>query len=176
MRAYYMTSHKVAMEHILPERRMKLSLYDELNDPFELQPYSLADKDLRRVNRFLQARYFGKKGLMCFSDNWASPVMWAHYADKHHGVCLGFDIPKRGDEDLLFPVVYNPSRLQYVLDHTKDVLGLDQTFIHALIETKSREWSYEREYRVVANLEMLVLVFGFFFVNFVFVFRFCFVF
>ena len=90
MRVYYMTSHKTAVEHILPERRLKLSLFHELNDPFELQPYSLADKDLRRINRTLEKEYFGKKGLMCFSDNWRSSVMWAHYAEKHYGVCLGF--------------------------------------------------------------------------------------
>jgi hypothetical protein len=62
MRVYYMTSHKTAVEHILPERRLKLSLFHELNDPFELQPHSLADKDLRRINRTLEKEYFGKRG------------------------------------------------------------------------------------------------------------------
>jgi hypothetical protein len=54
MRLYYMTSHEIATKFILPEPRMKLSLFDELNDPFELQPYSLDDKDLRKISRALQ--------------------------------------------------------------------------------------------------------------------------
>lgn len=32
-------------------------------------------------------------GILCFSKNWNNPVQWAHYADKHKGFCLGFDVP-----------------------------------------------------------------------------------
>lgn len=39
----YLTSHKIAVGQIPPNRRMKLSLFHELNDPFELQPYLKAD-------------------------------------------------------------------------------------------------------------------------------------
>lgn len=43
MRVYCMTSHEVAAEHILPERRMKVSLFADLNDPFELKPHALGE-------------------------------------------------------------------------------------------------------------------------------------
>src|SRR5260370_7015469 len=35
------------------------------------------------------------QGLICFSSSWKDPVIWAHYSDKHKGLCLGFEIPKR---------------------------------------------------------------------------------
>jgi hypothetical protein len=74
--------------------------------------------------------------------------MWAHDAEKHHGICLGFDVPKRGEESLLSPAVYNASRLQFTLDHTQDLLGIDQTFIHTLIATKS----HPEQRRLIAAL------------------------
>jgi hypothetical protein len=42
MRLYYMTSADIGLI-ILRERRMKLSLYNELNDPFELLSHALGD-------------------------------------------------------------------------------------------------------------------------------------
>jgi hypothetical protein len=32
-------------------------------------------------------------GVLCLGASWSSPVMWAHCADKHFGVALGFDVP-----------------------------------------------------------------------------------
>jgi len=167
MRVYYMTSHKVATEHILPEKRLKLSLFDQLNDPFELQPHSLAEKQLRRINTALRQEYFGKKGILCFTSAWHSPVMWAHYAEKHTGICLGFDIPEyRGTERLLAPVIYAPERLAFLLDSEKDLYGIDAKFVLAMLCTKSREWAYEQEHRVVADLKIKDAATGHYYVDF----------
>jgi len=166
MRLYYMTSHEIATKHILPERRMKLSLFNELNDPFELQPYSLSDSDLRRISRALQSHFNATKGLLCFSDNWGSPVMWAHYANKHKGVCLGFDVPDTGPDPLVGPVTYNPKRLQFALDHDKDLYGIDQEFIRTVLYTKSHEWAYEQEWRAMADLKERDTTTGFYYVDF----------
>jgi hypothetical protein len=166
MRLYYMTAHEIATEHILREQRMKLSLFHELNDPFELQPHSLNDKDMRRISRALQSHITKSKGLICFSDNWRSPVMWAHYANKHSGVCLGFDIPDNGPDPLAGPVVYNPQRLQFVLDQRKNLFGIDEEFLRALLYTKSQEWAYEREWRSMADLKAKDPTTGFYYVEF----------
>jgi hypothetical protein len=166
MLVYYMTSHRIAAEHILPERRMKLSLFHELNDPFELQPYSLADNELRRINRLLEREYFRQQGVMCFSDNWRSPVMWAHYAEKHSGTCLGFEIPDRDGKPLALQVKYSDDRLKFLLDNGKNLYGIDELFIQTLLCTKASEWSYEREYRCVAGLTDRDKATGFYYVDF----------
>jgi hypothetical protein len=75
MRPYYMTSADVALI-ILKERRLKLSLFHELNDPFELLSASIGEKDMRHIVHALQAHWTKTKGVICFSDNWRSPVMW----------------------------------------------------------------------------------------------------
>jgi hypothetical protein len=33
------------------------------------------------------------KGLISFRKETHNPVLWGHYADRHRGVVLGFDIP-----------------------------------------------------------------------------------
>ncbi len=31
---------------------------------------------------------------------WSNPVIWAHYGDKHRGLCLGFEVPEmHGDPE-----------------------------------------------------------------------------
>jgi len=161
-----MTSHRIAVDHILAERRLKLSRFDELNDPFELKPHTLADKDLRRFTRLLENEYFSRKGLLCFSDNWRSPVMWAHYAEKHYGVCLGFDVASDVNDPTVRQVEYNPERVTFMLDHEKALFGIDQNFVHTLLYTKAQEWAYEREWRVIANLEDKDERTGFYYVDF----------
>lgn len=166
MRLYYMTSHAVATEHIIPERRMKLSLFDDLNDPFELRPYALSSAELRVVAKALHSSISERKGLTCFTDNWVSPVMWAHYADKHKGVCLGFDIPHEPPNELVHPVSYSIDRLKLVLDSARPLMGLDQDIYRTVVYTKSSEWAYEREWRAIANLRIADPVTGYHYVDF----------
>lgn len=161
MRLYYMTSLEIATKYILPERRMKLSLIPDLNDPFELQPYVLSQPELRKVMKVLNAHLAKTKGIICFSDNWRSPVMWAHYANKHYGICLGFDIP----DELAGPVIYNPNRLKFELQEDKKLYGIDDAFIETLRYTKAKEWEYEREWRLSAELKARD-VNGFYYVDF----------
>ena len=147
MRLYYMTAEKWA-QTILAEARLKLSLFDELNDPFELLGASIGGHETRRVVTFLRAHWSKTYGLLCMSDNWHSPLMWAHYADKHRGICLGFDI----EDGLWWQMRYVADRISLPLDVTKPVLGLDAAKLRSLMEVKAMDWAYEREYRMSSKL------------------------
>jgi len=166
MRLYYMTSADVGLK-ILRERRMKLSLYNELNDPFELLSHALGDKLMRKAHKALKEHFTKTKGVICFSDNWKSPVMWAHYAQKHYGFCLGFDIPQGGpDTELVYPMNYEPERLKFEFEAEKwtDEVGLK--FIRQIVCTKAKAWEYEHEWRTSADLKEKDLATGFYFVDF----------
>jgi len=72
--------------------------------------------------------------------------MWAHYADSHKGVCLKFDILE--DTDLFSPakkVEYSKIYPEY------DYLTNKNDFVNQMFFTKSNEWSYEGEVRVLKN-------------------------
>jgi hypothetical protein len=75
-------------------------------------------------------------GMLCFCREWHNPVLWSHYADKHAGMWLGFDVPASAVK----PVKYKFRRSQLRSPLTTD--DADE-----LLYTKYRDWRYERELR-----------------------------
>ena len=148
MRLYYMTSYEVALI-ILRERRMRLARFDRLNDPFELLSTSIADREVRYVMKYLRDHWVSKIGIICMGLHWKSPVMWAHYARNHTGICLGFDVP----DELAREVKYSSEREKVVLDMTKEVRGITSDLLERITTTKYAQWSYEEEWRLFARLE-----------------------
>jgi hypothetical protein len=147
MRVYYMTSSKWG-EVILRERRLKLARFGELNDPFELGLLDNRPQDARKMGRLITDHFHGSIGVVCFGANWASPVMWAHYAGKHAGVALGFDVPDR----LLTKIDYTDSKINVSFGAHLPMHGLSEELLNKIRMTKATDWSYEREYRVESEL------------------------
>ena len=124
------------------DKRLKISRLLELNDPFEFLAVQMTNRDLRKD--FLVAREdVGEQyGLVCFSKDWKSPLQWAHYADKHQGVCLGFEVPRK----MLEKVDYVEKRIPFPT-------SMDEAFVMRLLKTKYKHWIYEKEYRAFLPLE-----------------------
>lgn len=162
MRLYHMTSVDVAVDHILPERRMRLGRFDRLNDPFELLGASLNGDDERLIYKKLRKHWEKTLGILCMGKHWESPLMWAHYAKGHTGVCLGFDVP----DDLPKEIIYSPQRLQGLLDPTKPIRGLDEGVLNKVLTTKYAQWSYEEEWRLFSRLDEKDEKDGFYYVPF----------
>jgi hypothetical protein len=150
MRLYYMTAKKWGLV-ILRESRLKISRLAELNDPFELLGASVGETEMRRLVTVLHTHWSRDLGMICLTANWHSPVMWAHYAEKHDGICLGFDVTDR--PGVISKVDYVPDRLRDRLTLDKRRWDEDQEFIHQILKTKYKDWSYENEYRVFTNLK-----------------------
>lgn len=140
MIVYYFTSAKYGIEN-LKNRRLKVSDFSNVNDPFELLGIELRDKDVRKAVNFEKSQISKRYGLLCFSEDKYNPVQWAHYAENHKGVCLGFDIP----EKKLKKVKYVAERLARET--------LDQSDCNEkLLTTKFNHWSYEQERRLIVDL------------------------
>ena len=92
MRVFHFIGAEYGLED-LRMRRLKVATLHELNDPFELFGVSLADESVRRAFAAMKDQLASNRGLLCFSRDWHNPVQWSHYAAKHTGMCLGFDIP-----------------------------------------------------------------------------------
>lgn len=98
-------------------------------------------KALEDIRNLLQDEV-DKAGIVCFSQVRDDILMWAHYADKHKGVCFEFD----GSDNCLFfgeaqPVEYK-SFTQIPLDKNRE------RQMTRVILTKSKHWMYEKEYRI----------------------------
>src|SRR6266446_5545165 len=95
MRVYHFLPALHALEDI-EKKRIKISEIDQLIDPFELWCVSQEDKKLRPALRKYKKEMSERFGMICFSKQWHNPLLWSHYADKHRGMCLGFDVDDRG--------------------------------------------------------------------------------
>lgn len=162
MRLYYMTNLETAQKYILPEWRMKLSTFDKVNDPFELLCADQSENFQRSVLKTLREHWIRRVGFICFSSNWESPLMWAHYADSHKGVCLGFDLL---DEEKLQKMIYEPDRLKGLFDKTMPDSNVNEYTLMKVLTTKYKQWEYENEWRVFANLEDCDAKTGFYYVD-----------
>jgi Protein of unknown function (DUF2971) len=140
MRAYKFLDEKFGIKS-LQEKRLKISVLDDLNDPFELLPYEMTDRNRRVALNATRRQMASNRGLLCFSATWKDPVLWAHYADKHKGLCLAFDVP----QEKCRAVTYEKRRLKLP---AKPSLPDAE----ALIFTKYVNWQYEQELRIWASL------------------------
>lgn len=145
MRLYYMTNEYWGSLD-LARKHLKFSRFDDLNDPFELLSAHLGERSARRFYKKLKDAVAERFGVICFSDNWSSPVMWAHYGDKHKGLCLGFDVKDAAE------VKYEPERLKHKLDQTQPGVRVTTDLIKTAMTTKFDQWRYEREWRVFKEL------------------------
>jgi hypothetical protein len=141
MRIYHLLQTQWGLESIR-KKRMKISRFSDLNDPFELLGANLRDKSNREAFRQWKRQISEIYGLLCFSESWQSPLLWSHYGERHRGLCLGFDV---ADEDIS-PVRYIDIRIEV------DKNALNEATVNHFLTTKFVEWSYEREMRVLRNL------------------------
>ena len=141
MLVYHFINAQYGLENIR-KRRLKISRLMELNDPFEFLGVDLSDREFRRALKETKAELSETKGILCFSESWRNPVLWGHYADKHQGLCLGFEV----HSSVLGKVEYQDARLQ-LPDR------VNEKFMQKLLFTKFKHWEYEQEYRIYLELE-----------------------
>lgn len=144
-RLYYLTGPEQALSNIV-FKRIKISRFSELNDPFELLGQNFGQASVRHLIRSHKKKFNHEKGLVCFSSDWTDPVLWSHYASKHKGIALGFDV----DVSLVSEVQYAPQRLR--LKVPKGTASISPKLLQHLICTKYESWRYEHEWRLLCDL------------------------
>jgi hypothetical protein len=155
MRAYKFLNAEFGLKS-LRENRLKQSRINDLNDPFELRPYDITDPDLRQAVLKTRDDLHQAKGVLCFSADWNDPVIWAHYSDKHTGLCLGFEI-----KEITGDVGHDESGyVKYIVDPLSfppnfSELGDEERFeiVRKILFTKFEHWRYEHEIRLWADLQ-----------------------
>lgn len=90
-------------------------------------------------------------GAFCVSRNPCNPLMWAHYADDHKGFLVEFRVfmdPPDRDHDRMIPLPVSYSDKRPILDW-----AASQADINGYLLTKSTDWAYEEEERMLATVE-----------------------
>ena len=148
--AYHLTSAEHAISSI-GLSRLKVARISEVNDPFELFAVNCKKKQVRRALKSFRDIHDARLGFLSFSKSWKNPVLWSHYADRHRGVCLGFEIaPSLQPKD----IQYDTEKLR--IEPDKGVLPYGNTIPKdvqdLLMVTKFAHWAYEEEVRVMLEL------------------------
>lgn len=179
---------------ILKNSSLYYSTANEFNDPFELSTNIFEEYDdnycIENVlklgnalvndnnkNSFRLFKIFTdvweeqKKqiGITCFSKSPLNSLMWSHYAEKHMGVCIGFnfDIEERKDKVIQMPIRY-VERIEPLNYWQKFEDGFDDLVAFHWLLTKSKIWDYEEEVRriyvdnkgiISINLDVIVEIY-----------------
>lgn len=137
-------------EVILKERRLKLSRFYEANDPFELNLIDSRDPGRRKMAKLIESYHNERTGMICFGATWDNPMMWAHYADKHSGVCLGFEV----EDELVSVIDYTDEKIDVEFGPHLPNHGLSVELLNKILTTKSTDWASEKERRTLAALKI----------------------
>lgn len=114
-------------------------------DPQFFRTYVM-DHAVRTVN--------GGLGILSLSRRWDSALMWSHYTSTYQGFCVGFDRrhnffkgckTEKGMINELTPVSYSSKRI-VLRENRYDYDGYE------VFLTKSPDWQYEEEERLLATL------------------------
>lgn len=162
MRLYHFLSEKYAKE-ALRKKRIKVSLINKLNDPFEFHAgFSNQSRQIRNTFAKFKAKISKEYGILCFSRKWHNPLLWSHYAEKHEGCALGFDI----SDDKTTKVDYLNDRPLFTWDEVPKDNRVVENYFNKLIRTKFISWKYEEEYRLFYDLKTLHFENGMYFQEF----------
>jgi hypothetical protein len=128
--------------------------YDALNDPMEgvfRSSRVFRDSDNYRDARRAIVENKTKIGLASFSEVHDHELMWAHYADKYSGVCIGYSFAKLLDnlgDDISFVRMYYNEAVPIVRHSRLEPEDLAKM----VLSYKNYRWLYEREWRMFAPL------------------------
>lgn len=105
--------------------------------------------EMEKLSKKADMDTISKLGVCCLSERKDSLLMWSHYGDSYRGICLTFDISR--DWELFSK---HPLKVEYPENYPLHRFPAEHKKFHSyrfLVATKSREWAYENEVRLVRD-------------------------
>jgi hypothetical protein len=104
---------------------------------------------LIHVYQAIEAR-FKKFGVACFSTELNQPLLWAHYGASHKGICVQYFVRP-------MMLALKAGVLQYPVSYTATLPSISMTEVlfapsnvgRRMLATKSIDWAYEKEWRLI---------------------------
>ena len=164
-KVYHYTSLFSAVQ-ILSSNELKFGELQKMNDFQEAyhrawfaEKEEITIEDIKAVDRELS-----KYKQLSFTKDKAPhegfniSAMWGHYAENGYGVCLVFDkrrLIEGLEKGIIYrDVVYHKSRSENILIPNKqDISGSIEKQRNVIFFRKTRDWSYEQEWRMVVRSE-----------------------
>lgn len=135
---HYDPKGKNSRKHVY---RRAAQLSPELSPAKRLQ---FAENVLRAHSTPKPAGQSNEVGLYCLTTQVNSPLMWAHYANSHKGICIEFDSTK-----WLFSCA-NKVTYQENIPVLDTANQSNKEFLDKICLTKAKCWEYEDEWRIIS--------------------------
>ena len=143
-----------------PEMQEVLSLEDmrtlaEITSPFEIElPPNIVDGFVPGINNAVYGAFNEDIGVLPLSEKCDSLLMWAHYAQSHTGLVIGFD----AEHEYFHQQLNSSDELRYIRKVRYSDIRPKVNFSTLedptdILLVKSREWEYEQEWRMLRPLE-----------------------
>lgn len=153
----------------LIDNQIYAPLKDKLNDPTEtyfddtdflrfLDENKKHSSDVRMVYNNLKSSIVSKNGIYSLSNSFKSELLWAYYADGHHGFCIEYDID-------VIQSGFNYNRYAMLsdiieVDYLPNVSIINRLNFNSLVKDKNRllnimvgsksiSWKHEDEVRLI---------------------------
>jgi hypothetical protein len=106
-------------------------------------------------------------GLLSLTEKPDHPLMWSHYAGNHSGIVLAFNetheffTTRLSDDDPisgLHKIVYTEERPTFESFIDMDMRDQPEPWLNKVFFTKSKEWEYEQEWRMIKVLKQATKV------------------
>ncbi|WP_026658160.1 DUF2971 domain-containing protein [Butyrivibrio sp. AC2005] len=127
------------------EAVVRLGIFDECQDYFE----NIGKKEtLTYIENCDDVRDILVKEyrLLCVAQCYKQPLMWAHYADGHRGVCIEYDMQDIKKKIYTIDTVSYVPEIPTISDDIKN-------YLTEILMYKSLDWEYEREIRAIYKIE-----------------------
>lgn len=149
-----------------------LSTMELLNDPLDMMMLNTDSLSANEKKYYYES--LNNKCCLSLTSGATNTLMWAHYAQAFSGYCVGF---KRADNANIKPINYNKGLLDLIeeykafysmvnsperkklfssmallIDDPNTALKIKK-LTDELLYTKTKEWKYEKEYRIVLPLK-----------------------
>ncbi len=123
------------------------------NDPFDCNRSMIFNYQFSKTERLKKRNFYNDIGVLSFTENRFCQLMWAHYTGNYNGIVLKF----KGEN---FNNIKNENQFEkiklrkviYPEQFKSFPLGFDFSK-ELMFFIKTRNWSYEKEWRLVANLK-----------------------
>ena len=148
MKLYHFISEEYGLQAI-QRQRLKVSHLDNLNDPFELYSTKLTDYKLRSEVYSLEKLITKSFGILCCSQQWSSPLLWSHYANRHSGVALVLEVANKRVNKIKYMQKRLELKSPQILEWLTDINKVQKK----LLTSKYSQWSYEDEARIFLSKE-----------------------
>jgi len=103
-------------------------------------------------------REMSEVGVLSLAKHWHCPLMWSHYADQHHGICIEYNTANHMCTKMhiaIQAVGYNKPRAIKASDlvewKLRDSIEAKNTIRDIFFFVKAKPWRYEQEWRALSN-------------------------